>query len=149
MAPQALKSENIEMEVVAVVVAARLRVVVLPGAVVDRHPHLLRIAVVEIVGALVVAVGVKILRIPDVRIVVEPVPVVGVVATHPALALAVAAGIGLLRVRRDVLRLDETTDAWRVVHSEGDGLSGLVIDRYGDLLVVEFFSEAISVTVWR
>ncbi len=43
-------------------------------------------------------------------------------------------------LRRDMLRLDETTDAWRVVHSEGDGLSGLVVDRYGDLLVVEFFS---------
>ena len=27
-----------------------------------------------------------------------------------------------------------------MVHSEGDGLSGLVVDRYGDLLVVEFFS---------
>ena len=43
-------------------------------------------------------------------------------------------------LRRDVLQLDATTDAWRVVHSEGDGLSGLVVDRYGDLLVVEFFS---------
>lgn len=43
-------------------------------------------------------------------------------------------------LRRDVLRLDEVSDAWRVVHSEGDGLSGLVVDRYGDLLVVEFFS---------
>ncbi|MBP6597129.1 MAG: class I SAM-dependent rRNA methyltransferase [Arenimonas sp.] len=43
-------------------------------------------------------------------------------------------------LRRDLLKLDETTDAWRVVHSEGDGISGLVVDRYGDLLVVEFFS---------
>ncbi len=43
-------------------------------------------------------------------------------------------------LRRDVLKLDATTDAWRVVHAEGDGLSGLVVDRYGDLLVVEFFS---------
>ncbi|KGM53288.1 oxidoreductase [Lysobacter daejeonensis GH1-9] len=43
-------------------------------------------------------------------------------------------------LRRDVLKLDEVSDAWRVVHSEGDGLSGLVVDRYGDLLVVEFFS---------
>jgi len=52
-------------------------------------------------------------------------------------ARKIAAAVAL---RREVLRLDETTDAWRVVHSEGDGLSGLVIDRYGDLLVVEFFS---------
>lgn len=43
-------------------------------------------------------------------------------------------------LRRDVLKLDAVSDAWRVCHSEGDGLSGLVVDRYGDLLVVEFFS---------
>ena len=43
-------------------------------------------------------------------------------------------------LRRDLLRLDEVSDAWRVVHSEGDGLSGLVVDRYADLLVLEFFS---------
>ena len=45
-----------------------------------------------------------------------------------------------VRLRREVLNLDTVSDAWRVVHSEGDGLSGLVVDRYGDLLVVEFFS---------
>ena len=45
-----------------------------------------------------------------------------------------------VRLRREVLDLDATTNAWRVVHSEGDGLSGLVVDRYDDLLVVEFFS---------
>lgn len=43
-------------------------------------------------------------------------------------------------LRREVLKLDAVSDGWRVVHSEGDGLSGLVVDRYGDLLVVEFFS---------
>jgi 23S rRNA (cytosine1962-C5)-methyltransferase len=52
-----------------------------------------------------------------------------------------AAKIGeAVRLRRELLKLDEVSDAWRVVHSEGDGLSGLVVDRYGDLLVVEFFS---------
>jgi len=45
-----------------------------------------------------------------------------------------------VELRRDVLRLDEVSNAWRVVHSEGDGISGLVVDRYDDLLVVEFFS---------
>jgi len=44
------------------------------------------------------------------------------------------------RLRRELLRLDDVSNAWRVVHSEGDGLSGLVVDRYDDLLVVEFFS---------
>ena len=43
-------------------------------------------------------------------------------------------------LRREVLQLERSTDAWRVVHSEGDGISGLVVDRYGDLVVVEFFS---------
>ncbi|HEY5804708.1 MAG TPA: class I SAM-dependent rRNA methyltransferase [Lysobacter sp.] len=52
-------------------------------------------------------------------------------------ARKIAAAVSL---RRDVLKLDAVSDAWRVVHSEGDGLSGLVVDRYGDLLVVEFFS---------
>jgi 23S rRNA (cytosine1962-C5)-methyltransferase len=45
-----------------------------------------------------------------------------------------------VRLRRDWLRLDEATDAYRVIHSEGDGLSGLVIDRFGGLLVLEFFA---------
>jgi 23S rRNA (cytosine1962-C5)-methyltransferase len=52
-------------------------------------------------------------------------------------ARKIAAAVSL---RRDVLKLDEVSDAWRVVHSEGDGISGLVVDRYGDLLVVEYFS---------
>ena len=45
-----------------------------------------------------------------------------------------------IQLRREILRLDEISNAWRVVHSEGDGLSGLVVDRYDDLLVVEYFS---------
>jgi len=46
-------------------------------------------------------------------------------------------------LRRDVLRLEETTDAYRVVHAEGDGLSGLVIDRYADAAVVEVGARGI------
>ena len=42
--------------------------------------------------------------------------------------------------RRELLQLDTVTDAWRVVHSEGDGLSGLIVDRYNDILVVEYFA---------
>ncbi len=52
-------------------------------------------------------------------------------------ARKIAAAVSL---RRDVLKLDEVSDAWRVFHSEGDGISGLVVDRYADLLVLEFFS---------
>ena len=32
---------------------------------------------------------------------------------------------------------DDTTSAWRLAHSEGDRMPGLVVDRYGDVLVVE------------
>lgn len=69
---------------------------------------------------------------------------VRILETHPEVPIdagwfsrKIAEAVSL---RRDVLKLDATTDAWRVVHAEGDGLSGLVVDRYGDLLVVEFFS---------
>ncbi len=43
-------------------------------------------------------------------------------------------------IRRDTLRLPSLTNAWRVVHAEGDGLSGLVVDRYGDVASVQVFS---------
>jgi 23S rRNA (cytosine1962-C5)-methyltransferase len=44
-------------------------------------------------------------------------------------------------LRRDWLGLDRVTDAYRLVHSEGDDLSGLVVDRFGSTLVLEFFSS--------
>ena len=43
-------------------------------------------------------------------------------------------------LRRQGLGLDAVSDAYRLVHSEGDGLSGLVVDRFGSVLVLEFFS---------
>src|SRR4051812_10133991 len=39
-----------------------------------------------------------------------------------------------VRLRREVLKLDEVTDAYRVLHAEGDGLSGLIVDRFADVL---------------
>jgi 23S rRNA (cytosine1962-C5)-methyltransferase len=44
------------------------------------------------------------------------------------------------RLRTEVLRLPEVTNAWRALHAEGDGLSGLVLDRYGTVGVVSLFS---------
>lgn len=41
------------------------------------------------------------------------------------------------RVRKKVLRLPEKTDAYRVVHAEGDDLSGLIVDKLGNALVCE------------
>ncbi|MES5813630.1 class I SAM-dependent rRNA methyltransferase [Pseudoxanthomonas sp. Soil82] len=67
-----------------------------------------------------------------------------ILETDPAVAVDAAwfeRRIGAaVELRRQVLKLDEVSNAWRVVHAEGDGLSGLVVDRYDDLLVVEFFS---------
>jgi 23S rRNA (cytosine1962-C5)-methyltransferase len=48
-------------------------------------------------------------------------------------------------LRQELLQLDRVSDAWRVVHSEGDGLSGLVVDRYADILVIEYFAAG----MWR
>ncbi|MGP1665509.1 MAG: class I SAM-dependent rRNA methyltransferase, partial [Rhodanobacter sp.] len=45
-----------------------------------------------------------------------------------------------VQLRRDWLQLDKVSDAWRVVHSEGDDLSGLVIDRYANVIVIEYFA---------
>jgi 23S rRNA (cytosine1962-C5)-methyltransferase len=45
-----------------------------------------------------------------------------------------------IALRRDWLGLDAVTNAYRLVHSEGDGLSGLVVDRFGPALVLEFFA---------
>ncbi|MFO0909631.1 MAG: hypothetical protein U0794_14965 [Isosphaeraceae bacterium] len=43
-------------------------------------------------------------------------------------------------LRRNLLALDDTTNAYRVVHAEGDGLSGLMVDRFDDVLSIETFS---------
>jgi 23S rRNA (cytosine1962-C5)-methyltransferase len=45
-----------------------------------------------------------------------------------------------IALRRDWLGLDAISNAYRLVHSEGDGLSGLVVDRFAETLVIEFFS---------
>ncbi|MDE2237275.1 MAG: class I SAM-dependent rRNA methyltransferase, partial [Elusimicrobia bacterium] len=45
-----------------------------------------------------------------------------------------------LALRREVFGLDRLTNAYRVVHDQGDGLPGLVIDRYADVFVLEFYS---------
>ena len=45
-----------------------------------------------------------------------------------------------VKLRREVYGLDEVTDAYRVIHAEGDGLSGLIVDRFGDVLVVCFYA---------
>jgi 23S rRNA (cytosine1962-C5)-methyltransferase len=43
-------------------------------------------------------------------------------------------------LRRGWLGLDAVSSAYRLVHAEGDGLGGLVVDRFGAVLVLEFFA---------
>ena len=46
--------------------------------------------------------------------------------------------------RIDFLRLPEVTDAFRVVHSDADGLSGLVVDKFADVLSIQVHSLGIA-----
>lgn len=48
---------------------------------------------------------------------------------------------------REMLRLDELSNAWRCVYAESDGLPGLIVDRYGDVLVAQFLSGGAE--YWR
>jgi 23S rRNA (cytosine1962-C5)-methyltransferase len=48
-----------------------------------------------------------------------------------------------IELRTGSLKLDEQTNAYRVIHAEGDGLSGLIADRFDDVLSVEVFSLGI------
>lgn len=50
-----------------------------------------------------------------------------------------------ISLRHDILRLPETTDAYRLVHAEGDRMGGMVIDHFADLLVIEWFAAG----MWR
>jgi 23S rRNA (cytosine1962-C5)-methyltransferase len=47
-------------------------------------------------------------------------------------------------LRREIFKLDAETDAYRLVNSDGDGLSGLTIDRYGEVLFCEVYSLGIA-----
>jgi len=47
-------------------------------------------------------------------------------------------------LRRDLFQLDAETDAYRLLNSDGDGVSGLTIDRYGDTLLCDVMSLGIA-----
>ncbi|WP_345737793.1 class I SAM-dependent rRNA methyltransferase [Prosthecobacter algae] len=50
-----------------------------------------------------------------------------------------------VRMRKEMLKLDATTNAYRVIHSDADGLSGLIVDRYDDTLSILIT----TLGVWR
>jgi 23S rRNA (cytosine1962-C5)-methyltransferase len=45
-----------------------------------------------------------------------------------------------IALRAATLNLDRMANAYRLVHAEGDGLPGLIVDRLGEYAVVELFS---------
>ena len=45
-----------------------------------------------------------------------------------------------MMLRREALRLDASANAYRLIHAEGDGLPGLIADRFDEFAVVELFS---------
>jgi 23S rRNA (cytosine1962-C5)-methyltransferase len=54
--------------------------------------------------------------------------------------MAIRRAVGL---RREMFKLDEQSEAYRVINSDGDGVSGLTIDRYGDTLYCDVYSLGI------
>ncbi len=48
---------------------------------------------------------------------------------------------------REALALDPLTNAYRLVHAESDGLPGLILDRYGDVLVMQCLTAGME--AWR
>jgi 23S rRNA (cytosine1962-C5)-methyltransferase len=50
-------------------------------------------------------------------------------------------------LKRAPLELEKVTDAVRLIHGESDGLPGLIVDRYGSCLVVQFL--ATGADTWR
>ncbi|NJR44046.1 hypothetical protein HC761_00850 [bacterium] len=47
---------------------------------------------------------------------------------------------------REALQIATHTDAYRLVHAEGDQMSGVVIDRLADVIVTQFFSAGCFVS---
>lgn len=45
-----------------------------------------------------------------------------------------------ISLREQTLAMSSFTSAYRLIHSEGDGLPGLTVDRYNDFLTVQFLS---------
>ncbi len=75
---------------VAAVIQPAIGVVIVPSLIVNRDPHLRRIAVIQAVGTSIVLVPVEILWVIYVRVMIEALPILG------RIGLAPGAPIGLL-----------------------------------------------------
>ena len=69
----------------------------------------------------------------------DPVEAVDPAFFRKRIAAAIAGRAGL--------HLTPGTDALRLIHAESDGLPGLIVDRYADVLVIQFLSAGVE--LWR
>lgn len=52
-------------------------------------------------------------------------------------------------LREDILGIDKTSNCYRLIHGEADGLSGLIIDKFVDIFVVEPYSAGyVGIMEW-
>jgi 23S rRNA (cytosine1962-C5)-methyltransferase len=51
------------------------------------------------------------------------------------------------KIKRESLVKDQTTNAYRLVNAEADGLPGLIVDKYDDYLICQFLSSCAE--FWR
>ena len=52
-------------------------------------------------------------------------------------------------LRENILKIHTASNSYRLVHGEGDGLSGLIIDKYADVFVIEPYSAGyIGIIEW-
>jgi 23S rRNA (cytosine1962-C5)-methyltransferase len=63
----------------------------------------------------------------------------GVRVDEPLIEMRLRAAAAL----RERLRLSERTDAYRLVNAEGDGVPGVVVDRFGEFLAVTLQTDAL------
>ncbi len=51
--------------------------------------------------------------------------------------------VNAVRLRQEILRLEESTNAYRVLHGDSDGIGGLIVDKYADVLSLEVSTLAV------
>jgi 23S rRNA (cytosine1962-C5)-methyltransferase len=49
-----------------------------------------------------------------------------------------------ITLRKDLLLINSLNNACRLIHAESDGLPGLIVDQYGDYLVVQFLTAGME-----
>jgi 23S rRNA (cytosine1962-C5)-methyltransferase len=64
--------------------------------------------------------------------------------TDDALPGLIAQRIRAAIAYRERLKISQNTNAWRIVFSEGDQLPGLIVDRYNDLITIQFLTQAMD-----